>query len=136
MTHTADTPASHAIAEQIREVERARLRALVAGDVAVASELHASDFQLITPIGAALSKDDYLAAIATGSIDYVAWEPGSIDVRVHGNAAVIRYLSTLEVIFEGHRGSRGAYWHTDSYENADGQWRVVWSQATEIREGV
>jgi hypothetical protein len=24
-------------------------------------------------------------------------------------------------------------WHTDSYEQRDGRWQVVWSQATEIR---
>jgi hypothetical protein len=133
MTQTADIPAIHAIAEQIREVERARLRALVAGDVAVAADLHAPDFQLVTPVGAVLSKDDYLMAIASGRIDYLVWEPGVIDVRVYENAATIRYQATLEVVFGGHPVPRATYWHTDSYENIDGQWRVVWSQATEIR---
>jgi hypothetical protein len=133
MAQTADVPAIPAVAEQIRAVEQTRLRALVAGDVAAASDLHAQDFQLITPVGAVLSRDDYLMAIATGRIDYVAWEPGAIDVRVYGNAAVIRYQATLEVVFAGHPVPRATYWHTDSYENIDGQWRVVWSQATEIR---
>jgi hypothetical protein len=133
MAQTVGVQAIHAVAERIREVERARLRALVSGDVAVASELHASDFQLVTPVGAVLSRDDYLSAIATGRIDYVAWEPGSIDVRVYENAAVIRYQAILEVVFGGRPVPRATYWHTDSYENIDGQWRVVWSQATEIR---
>ncbi|MDX3638278.1 nuclear transport factor 2 family protein [Streptomyces sp. MB09-02B] len=134
MAQTADVPATHPVAEQIREVERARLRALVAGDAAAGSDLHAPDFQLVTPVGAVLSKDEYLTAIATGHIDYVAWEPGSIDVRLYGNAAVIRYQATLEVVFAGHAVPRATYWHTDSYENNDGQWRAVWSQATEIRQ--
>ena len=133
MAQTVDVPTIPAVAEQIRAVERTRLRALVAGDVAAASDLHAQDFQLVTPIGAVLSRDDYLMAIASGRIDYVAWEPGAIDVRVYGNAAVIRYQATLEVVFAGHPVPRATYWHTDSYENIDGQWRVVWSQATEIR---
>ncbi|HST83413.1 MAG TPA: nuclear transport factor 2 family protein [Kineosporiaceae bacterium] len=132
MAQPVDAPA--AVADQIREVERTRLRALVAGDVGIASELHASDFQLVTPVGAVLSKDEYLGAIATGRIDYVAWEPGLIDVRVYENAAVIRYQATLEVVFGGHPVPRATYWHTDTYENVDGQWRVVWSQATEVRE--
>lgn len=133
MAQTAANPAGRAIAEHIREAERARLSALVASDVATVSEMHASDFQLVTPIGQVLSKDAYLGAIANGHIDYVEWEPGSIDVRVHGNAAVIRYQATLEVIFGGHRVPRATYWHTDTYENTDGQWQVVWSQATEIK---
>ncbi|MEV6319346.1 nuclear transport factor 2 family protein [Streptomyces sp. NPDC051776] len=132
MAQTAAVPAGGVIAEQIREVERARLRALVAGDLSAASELHAPDFQLVTPVGHVLSKDAYLQAIATGDIDYVEWEPGPIDVRVHGNAAVIRYRATLEVIFNQRRVPRASYWHTDTYENADGQWQAVWSQATAI----
>jgi hypothetical protein len=134
MAQPVGTPAIQAVAEQIREVERSRLRALVAGDVAIASELHASDFQLVTPVGAVLSKDEYLGAIATGQLDYVAWEPGLINVRVHENAAVIRYRASLEVVFGGIPVPRATYWHTDSYENIGGRWQVVWSQATEIRE--
>ncbi|MEU1040932.1 nuclear transport factor 2 family protein [Streptomyces sp. NPDC005907] len=127
------TKAPIAVAEQIRDVERARLRALVKGDITAASDLHAPDFQLITPVGAMLSKDDYLRAVATGHIDYVDWQPAFIDVRVHGNTAVIRYKATLEVVFAGRPIPRATYWHTDTYENSDGQWRAVWSQATEIR---
>jgi hypothetical protein len=134
MAQSVDAPALDTVADRIREVERTRLRALVAGDVAIASELHASDFQLVTPVGAVLSKDEYLQAIATGRIDYVAWEPAFIEVRVYQNAAVIRYQATLEVVFGGHPVPCATYWHTDTYENTDGQWRVVWSQATEIRE--
>jgi hypothetical protein len=130
---TAEAPAVTAVAEQIREVERARLRALIKGDITAASDLHAPSFQLITPIGAMLSKDDYLGAVATGHIDYVDWQPGFIDVRVRGNTAVIRYKATLEVAFAGRSIPRAAYWHTDTYENRDGQWQAVWSQATEIR---
>ena len=48
-----------------------------------------------------------------------------IRVRVHGDSAVIRYESDLEI-----HGSRGHYWHTDLYEKRDGQWQIVWSQAT------
>lgn len=116
----------------IREIERSRLRALVAADVASAQPLHADDFQLITPIGVALSREEYLGAIAAGQIKYMAWEPGDIAVRLHRSAAVIRYRARLEVIFNGHPVPPGEYWHTDAYEHRDGRWMVVWSQATAI----
>jgi hypothetical protein len=118
--------------DNIREIERGRLRALVAADVATAQPLHADDFQLITPIGVALSREEYLGAIAAGQIKYLAWEPGDIAVRLHGTAAVIRYRARLEVIFNGHPVPPGEYWHTDAYEHRDGRWMVVWSQATAI----
>jgi hypothetical protein len=121
-------------AEHIRDTERTRLRALVAADMAAANPLHAPDFQLITPVGAALSKDAYLGAIASGHIDYISWEPGTIAVRLQDNHAAIRYRARLEVVFDGHRVPPGDYWHTDSYEVRDGRWMVVWSQATAISQ--
>ncbi|KAA2265678.1 nuclear transport factor 2 family protein [Solihabitans fulvus] len=133
MTPTGDTRGDHAVADHIRAVERARLRALVAGDIAGAAELHAPDFQLITPVGAALSRDDYLGAIATGRMNYLEWDPGPIHVRVHGAAAVVRYQAALDVVVEGHQVPRSTYWHTDTYENIDGRWQVVWSQATAVK---
>jgi uncharacterized protein DUF4440 len=121
-------------AELIRETERARLRALVTADMAAANPLHAPDFQLITPVGMALSKEDYLGAIASEQIKYLSWEPGAIAVRQRGTDAVIRYRARLEVVFGGHRVPPGDYWHTDTYEYRDGRWMVVWSQATAISQ--
>jgi hypothetical protein len=44
--------------DQIRDIEHQRLRALVEADMDVARQLHADDFQLITPFGDALSKEE------------------------------------------------------------------------------
>jgi hypothetical protein len=100
--------------------------------MAAAEPLHAADFQLITPIGATLSKAEYLGAVAGGHIKYLTWTPGDIAVRLYGTNAVIRYRARIEVVFGGHRVPSGDYWHTDAYEMRDRQWMVVWSQATSI----
>ena len=120
-------------AERIRDVERSRLKALVDGNVHAADNLHSRDFQLVTPIGAVLNKEQYLGAIAAGHISYISWEPGPMDVRHSGTFATIRYRADLEVIFGGHRVARTGYWHTDSYELNQGEWQAVWSQATAIQ---
>ena len=120
--------------EQIREIERRRLRALVEADVGTASDLHANDFQLINPSGRVISKDDYMNGIASGQIHYRVWEPiSTIEVRQVGRMAVIRYQSRLEITVAGRRLPLREYWHTDSYEKLDDRWQVVWSQATEIQ---
>jgi uncharacterized protein DUF4440 len=120
-------------ADLIRTTERERLRALVEANVARARQLHADDFQLINPLGGSLSKEQYLAGIGSGELDYLFWEPDSIAVRLHGEAAVIRYPSHLEIVVQGRHVPRQRYWHTDLYERRDGQWQVVWSQATGIQ---
>jgi hypothetical protein len=120
-------------ADIIRATERQRLRALVDVDMDVAHMLHADDFELINPGGGVLSKEEYLGGITSGKINYVLFEPDSaIAVRLYGDAAVIRYRSLLEIVFEGRQSPRSHYWHTDSYERRDGRWQAVWSQATAI----
>ena len=117
-------------AELLRATERERLRALVAADVERAGQLHTDDFQLINPLGGALSKEQYLGGISSGQIHYLHWEPETIAVRLYGDAAVIRYQSQLEIVVQGRRIPRQRYWHTDLYERHGMQWQVVWSQAT------
>lgn len=128
----AATAETDETAERIRSIERARLLSLVSVDVATAEALHSPDFQLVTPIGALLSRSEYLGAVASGQINYLHWEAGEINVRVAGPVATIRYRAELEVEFGGHHVARAGYWHTDTYELAEGNWRAVWSQATEI----
>jgi hypothetical protein len=119
--------------DEIRAVERARLRALVDADMEAAKPLHAGDFQLVSPGGRTYSRQEYLSDVASGDIDYLVWEPVSeIAVRLHGPAADIRYRSHIEIVVEGQR-LEGSYWHTDTYEKNNGRWQVVWSQATQLK---
>jgi hypothetical protein len=119
--------------DHIRHIEHKRLRALVEADMDVARKLHADDFQLITPFGDALTKEEYLGTVASGDIDYVVWKPDAIDVRLSGDTAVLRYSSHIEIVVQGQRIPPGDYWHTDYYEKRNGRWQDVWSQATEMQ---
>ena len=119
-------------AETIRATERARLAALVAGDAATAAGFHADEFQLVNPVGAVLSKAEYLGAVSSGQVDYIVWQPAEIAVRQDGRHAVIRYRSDLQVTVSGRALPRTPHWHIDVYEKRDGEWQVVWSQATRV----
>ena len=119
---------------ELVQVEQRRLQALVNADVGVAEGIHADDFQLITPGGDALSKEQYLGDVASGVVDYRVWEPLDIEVHVLGDAGCVRYHSNLEIVVAGRHIDLSRYWHTDYYERRDGRWQVVWSHATEIHE--
>lgn len=118
--------------DDLAAIERERLRALVEIDLDRAAELHADDFQLVTPSGRVLSKADYLEAVRTRDIAYARWEAGEIEARPYGDAAVIRYASEMAFTVDGAQTPRRRFWHTDLYERRDGRWQVVRSQATEI----
>lgn len=130
----AATDPSVGEADLIRTIERTRLKGMVDADMAVVTPLYTDDFQLINPGGGALSKEEYLGFVASGDVDYLVWEPiAEIAVRLYGlNTAIIRYQSQIDIIVFGEKDSIHA-WHTDLYEKREGQWQVVWSQATEIQ---
>ena len=122
------------LAAELREVERQRLTALRDADMRSCEALHAADYELITPGGGRLSKEQYLGQIADGSLAYRQFEPeGDVAVRVLGpSAAVLRYQAAIDAAWPGgHDADR--FWHTDIYERRDGRWQAVWSQATRIR---
>ena len=123
-------PGAQEDSELLRATERERLRALATGDVERAAQLHTEDFQLINPLGGAVTKEQYLGGISSGQIHYLYWEPESIAVRLYGDVAVIRYQSQLEIVVQGRHIPRQRYWHTDLYERHGMQWQVVWSHAT------
>jgi hypothetical protein len=116
-------------ARLLPDIERLRLRALAEGDTDTAAPLHADDYQLITPNGSPMSKDDYLGSIGSGRLRYRVFEPVS-DIAVLGEApvAVLRYQARIS--FDD--GPGFISWHTDCYRLHDGRWQVVWSQATAI----
>jgi hypothetical protein len=120
-------------ADAFRELERSRLRALVQRNMGLARQLHAFDFQLITPTGHLYTVEKYLGEIETGQLKYMSWDPEEMEVRMHAKVALLRYRARLEVDSGTGRTSTFHCWHTDSYELINGLWQVVWSQATAIR---
>jgi uncharacterized protein DUF4440 len=132
-TRSSDPSSNSTQADRLREVERTRLRALVEANIAVAAPLHAADFKVINPVGFLLARDEYLAAVAAGDIDYLVFEPISdIDVRLYGRAAVITYQSKIDIVVSGLGRFTHETWHTYLYEKSRGQWQAVWEQATAI----
>ena len=125
MTADQTSPA----ASVLPDLERLRLRALADGDTDTAAPLHADDYQLITPNGSPMSKDDYLGDVRSGRLPYRVFEPVS-DIAVLGEAplAVLRYQARIS--FDD--GPGFTVWHTDCYRRQDERWQVVWSQATRI----
>jgi hypothetical protein len=119
---------------ELRTIERRRLAALCSADMPVCDELHADDYQLVTPGGATMTKAEYLGQIGDRSLDYRTFEPdGDISVRMFGpDAGALRYRVSIDVAFPGGEES-ARFWHTDIYERRSGRWQVVWSQATRIR---
>ena len=120
----------------IKSIEINRLKSLVDADMSVAKPIHASNFQLITPSGNEHTKSTYLGQLESGELDYKIWEADSITVRRYKDVAVIRYEDKdFEVFVNGKFAWTGKLKHTNVYEKRDGQWQIVWSQASGGNDG-
>jgi hypothetical protein len=109
-------------------LERRRTHALVTRDMATIEALHAPEYELITPGGRVFSRAEYLAAIEQAPF-YAGWEIGRMSFRFGADTTALRYQATL--LFPS--GRTVHCWHTDLYQEHQGQWQAVWSQATELR---
>ena len=119
--------------QELRQVETERLEHLVAADVEQAAPLHADDFELIPPPGHPMGRDDYLAAVGSGDLDYLVFEPISdIEVRVDGTSAVMWYESRIDLAAAGMGRFAHDAWHLYYYEKRGGTWQVVREQATAV----
>ena len=118
----------------LRDIERRRPRSLVEADMDTAGALHADDYELITPRGYAMSKQEYLDRIASGRLRYQVFEAAS-DIAVRGCAevALLRYTARISVAEDGGGEISITCWHTDCYELREAGWQAVWSQATVIK---
>jgi Domain of unknown function (DUF4440) len=119
--------------ERLRQLETQRLQALVDADVAVASRLIASDFELINPLGNVLTRNDVLGGVSSGALDFLSDTVTSqIRVRLHGNAAVLRYRHTIDIAVVPIGHLTHPAWTTALYERRKGNWQIVWEQTGAI----
>ena len=119
--------------DALRALEQSRLQALVDVDMATLEEIHAPDFVLIPPPGFAMTREEYLAEVESGGLDYAVFEPISdIEVSVHGDAAVLTYQSRISIDAAGQGELEHEAWHTYVYEETDDGWRLTWEQATAV----
>ena len=114
-------------ADDFRNLEVQRTRAIVARNTVAIERLHAPEYELVTPAGRVLSRERYLSLISQAPF-YSAWEHGPMQVRVTPGMAAVKYPAQLTFP----SGKVLKCWHTDIYELRGLLWQAVWSQATEL----
>jgi len=75
--------------QQVMATEHARTEALDHSDVAALQRIMADDDTYVHASGKVDTKSSYLAAIRSGQLHYISWQPKNLHVRVLGNTAVL-----------------------------------------------
>jgi uncharacterized protein (TIGR02246 family) len=114
----------------IEQLYQQMYRAMVDKDIATLDSLHADEFVLTHMTGMRQSKQQYLQAIANGTLNYYSATHEQMDISINGDKATLTGRSRVTAAVFG--GSR----HTWSLQltfglvKRDNRWQLVSSQAT------
>lgn len=112
--------------QEVLAAYQARLDGMVAMDVDALGRMMADDLTLHHITGATQTKEEWLACIANEEMRYYNIDLESVEVEVHGDAAVVRHTATLDARIYGSCGTSTLSGES-SYEKRDGNW--VWVNA-------
>ena len=116
--------------EQIEALYREMYEAMVRKDTATLNRVHADDFVLTHMTGMHQSKQEYIRAIANGTLNYYSAEHEQIDITIDGNHATLTGRSRVNAaVFGGGRHTWRLQLYFDLVKE-DGKWRFTTARAS------
>ena len=119
------------IGQMIIELDRKRMHAMAAKDIATLEALLADDL-IYTHSSARLdTKASLIGNMRSGATVYTSVEPSGVEARVLGDTVVLTGVARIEVAANGTPNAFGVRF-TDVYARRDGHWRMVAWQSTKL----
>ena len=103
---------------------------MVEKDTVTLNRVHADDFVLVHMTGMRQSKQEYINAIADGTLNYFSAEHEQMDIQIDGDTATLTGRSRVTAaVFGGGRGT----WRLQlrfKLAKRDGRWQFTESRAS------
>ena len=116
--------------QQIEQLYQEMYQAMVEKDTATLNRVHADDFVLVHMTGMRQSKQEYINAIADGTLNYFSAEHEQMDIQIDGDTATLTGRSRVTAaVFGGGRGT----WRLQlrfKLAKRDGRWQFTESRAS------
>ena len=116
--------------QHIELLYRRMYRAMIEKDTATLNEIHASNFVLTHMTGMRQSKQEYIQAIAGGTLNYYSAHHEQAQVSIDGNRATLVVRSRVEAAVFGGGRHTWPLQLTFSLIKRDGHWLLTSSQAS------
>jgi ketosteroid isomerase-like protein len=112
-------------AEQtLRRIEQEVVDSLLRRDPSANQRYLAEDVVLTTPQGEIQDKKKAVADVTSPDLKLKSSRISNMNVRVHGNTAIVTYRTTDEGTYRG-KSINGQHQWTDIFMNRSGAWQVV-----------
>ena len=125
-----NTQAQTSDRQQIEQLYQEMYQAMVEKDTATLNRVHADDFVLVHMTGMRQSKQEYINAIADGTLNYFSAEHEQMDIQIDGDTATLTGRSRVTAaVFGGGRGT----WRLQlrfKLAKRDGRWQFTESRAS------
>jgi len=132
--HSLPKGQKHESHHEIDQMEQAWRNAMMTADVGSMSSLLADDFISIGANGTLHTKEETLARLKNWREHHTALDLSDRKVRFYGTTAVVTSLANVTGVNSDGEPS-GSYRYTRVYvRNAQGKWKIVSFEASQIRE--
>ena len=116
--------------DMIEALYREMYKAMVEKDTATLNRVHADDFVLTHMTGMHQSKQEYIRAIAGGTLNYYSAEHEQMNIKVDGNHATLTGCSRVNAaVFGGGRHTWRLQLHFNLVKEDD-KWRFTAARAS------
>ena len=117
--------------EELLTFEREFIQAVAGNDVAAIERFVADDWVIVDADGGVIDRSRFLYVIESGDLSHESMESTDVEVRLHGDTAVITGITTSKGKFMG-QGFTTLERATDVLARLDGRWLCVFSQLTRV----
>jgi ketosteroid isomerase-like protein len=119
------------VQEELLRFEREFTQAVASNDVAAIGRFVADDWVIVDADGGVIDRSRFLNVIESGALSHDSMESMDVEVRLHGDTAVVTGITTSEGQFMG-QGFTTRERATDVLVRLDGRWLCVFSQLTRV----
>ncbi len=115
--------------EELLTFEREFTEAVAGNDVAAIGRFVADDWVIVDADGIVIDRLRFLNAIESGALSHESMASTDVEVRVHGDTAVVTGITTSKGQFMG-KGFTTRERASDVLARLNGRWLCVFSQLT------
>ena len=117
--------------EELLTFEREFTEAVAGNDVAAIGRFVADDWVIVDADGRVIDRSGFLNVIESGALSHESMESTDVEVRLHGDTAVVTAITTSKGQFMG-QGFTTRERATDVLALLDDRWLCVFTQLTRV----
>ena len=118
-------------AETVIDLDKKRMQAMVAKDLATLESLLADDLVYTHSSARLDTKQSLIVGMTSGSTVYTAVEPSDVKAQDLGDTVVLTGVAQIRVVANGTPNAFGVRF-TDVYARRGGRWQMVTWQSTRL----